>query len=83
LSATGCFHGAENTCHGESNKNQKKHPTPDISFFPQHMLGVTKLIDGDVNNFLSSILTNEPGRRHTDSKAKQIWRKNGTSSNTC
>jgi hypothetical protein len=31
LSATGCFHGAENTRHGESNKNQKKHPAPNIS----------------------------------------------------
>jgi hypothetical protein len=83
LSATGCFHGAENTRHGELNKNRKKHPAPDISFIPQHMLGVTKLIVGDVNNFLTSMLTNAPGRRHTDLKAKQIWRKNGTSSNKC
>jgi hypothetical protein len=51
LSTTGCFHGAENTRHGESNKNQKKHPAANISFFPQHMLGVTKLIVGDVTHF--------------------------------
>jgi hypothetical protein len=57
LSTTGCFHGAENTCHGESNKNQKKHPAPNISFFPQHMLGVTKLIVGNVTHFRSRMLT--------------------------